>query len=1099
MAALTFSPPFERTAGGGAPAQAISLTALAGLSTTVGASLSFSAALSNPTSLPLVGTPETASGLTGTPSPGTVTWALGDLNKAFTYVWAAAGSSSIRVRAADGTLSNTLPVTIAPAPSPTPPPPPSSGSQYRTNASQLFVDVDASSVLSGGSVGGSIVTPARGSVALPSSDFIWGGYGPSAANVEQSAGWAWLNSGGDWLDSTGAAQGSSPHFSSAANSVTSGSASYTFSATTAAQAAFKRGKWNAWIVRPSTGGQRSIAALHHPSLPAPVMNVTYADATTATLACLACVQLTTGSAYTQIGATESAVSASVALEFEMPTKAVTSATITWTVSQHDATACALQGFLANPPVNPGVLVAGGLSAAYPLDAGITGHSAVLFAQRYADGSVLSDFIAASPANVDIFQGSNWDPGLRGLTDDITKLPTAISGVAAAGSHKWFTKQSGTVTLVDSSYTGEGFVPFGPGLGALRILIPGSSAADGAVVGYGGSLACDLIGFLPKAIAGLLADGYVRFPVQFAWAPKNLADTKMYRGGAGDSAQYTVPRGKFGVGFQHITSYGGYNNTGGNNLGHSNRLGYLQIPADAPLGGVAPFVHSQDMAGNGNMAFGKDGGRGAAFYPNRTYWIEVRCKLNSWNPGTGVGSADGRMEVYIDDVLDSVYTGWKYRDGALDPGTNPHDATHLAPFREMGFWGLWLNVYNGGTLPPDYDQVMFIGPMVAATQRIGQMASAPAWVRAMPLNTWAQVPAGNTLASLDVSTNPTYTPPGADWVGSGMTAGAFSWTGMCFDQSAGVGYYPILGGHHDYGGNDTFKVTFGDTVVHSRLKYASGMLPGPAITAVDGNESTGVYSDGGLRTTHGYNNSVAVPGIGPVLVRQVGTFWNPLDVQQVWSMDPTTGVHTLRADYSALTLLGSGEGGCDYDPVRDCVWAMGQATSNMIQIANLRAGTWTVTKRGTRDNWLKSGGHCKYVPTLDRLVLWPANNGYEVVEFNPATYGTVNCATSGSFSAGLDLTHTDQPGAGMTWCPPLGCFLIWHNPSSNRTQISTLTPPATAGGTWVKGTLAVSGSNTVTPSAARQSGTFGRLAYSNQLGGVLLNNGTTEPTYFFRIV
>jgi len=125
VGALTFSPPFERTAGGGAPAQAISLTALAGLSTTVGASLSFSAALSNPTSLPLVGTPETASGLTGTPSPGTVTWALGDLNKAFTYVWAAAGSSSIRVRAADGTLSNTLPVTIAPAPSPPPPPPPS--------------------------------------------------------------------------------------------------------------------------------------------------------------------------------------------------------------------------------------------------------------------------------------------------------------------------------------------------------------------------------------------------------------------------------------------------------------------------------------------------------------------------------------------------------------------------------------------------------------------------------------------------------------------------------------------------------------------------------------------------------------------------------------------------------------------------------------------------------------------------------------------------------------------------------------------------------------------------------------------------------------
>lgn len=383
---------------------------------------------------------------------------------------------------------------------------------------------------------------------------------------------------------------------------------------------------------------------------------------------------------------------------------------------------------------------------------------------------------------------------------------------------------------------------------------------------------------------------------------------------------------------------------------------------------------------------------------------------------------------------------------------------------------------------------------------GDRPSVPSWVTAMTVNTWAQVPAGNTLASLDLSANPTYTPTGADWVGSGMAAGGFAWTGMCFDPSAGVGYYPILGGHHDYGGNDTFKVVYGDTVVHSRLKYASGMLPGPALTAQDGTESTGTYSDGTLRPSHGYNNSVYVPGIGPVLVRQTGVFWNPLDIKQVWSMDPATGVHAMRADYSALTLLGSGEGGCDYDPALDCVWAMGQATNTMIQIAGLRSGSWTVTKRGAWDNWIKSGGHCKYVPSLaNRLVLWPANNGSEVVEFDTATYATTNCATSGSFSAGFDLTHTDQPGAGMVWCQPLGKFLLWHNPVNNREQLSTLTPPAVAGGTWVKGTQTVHASNSVTPSAARQSGTYGRLAYSTQLGGVLLNNGTGEPWYFFRVV
>lgn len=106
------------------PSPGITLTALGGLSTTVGSSLGFSAALANPASLPLVGTPEAVSGPALTPSPGTVTWSLGDLNKAFSATWAAAGTAVLRVRGADGTLSNSLSVTVAPAPSPTPPPPP---------------------------------------------------------------------------------------------------------------------------------------------------------------------------------------------------------------------------------------------------------------------------------------------------------------------------------------------------------------------------------------------------------------------------------------------------------------------------------------------------------------------------------------------------------------------------------------------------------------------------------------------------------------------------------------------------------------------------------------------------------------------------------------------------------------------------------------------------------------------------------------------------------------------------------------------------------------------------------------------------------------
>lgn len=100
-----------------APAQTITLSALAGLSAVAGgAPLSFSALVANPTALPLGLVLETVSGPTVTPTPSSSTWSLGDLNKAISAAWAAAGTSVIRVRDANNQTSNSLSVTVAPAP-----------------------------------------------------------------------------------------------------------------------------------------------------------------------------------------------------------------------------------------------------------------------------------------------------------------------------------------------------------------------------------------------------------------------------------------------------------------------------------------------------------------------------------------------------------------------------------------------------------------------------------------------------------------------------------------------------------------------------------------------------------------------------------------------------------------------------------------------------------------------------------------------------------------------------------------------------------------------------------------------------------------------
>lgn len=89
-----------------------------------GAGLSFSAQVSNPAALPLNFALETASGPAATPTPSSSTWSLGDLNKAISAAWAAAGTSVIRVRDANNNLSNSLTVTVSAAPPPPPPPPP---------------------------------------------------------------------------------------------------------------------------------------------------------------------------------------------------------------------------------------------------------------------------------------------------------------------------------------------------------------------------------------------------------------------------------------------------------------------------------------------------------------------------------------------------------------------------------------------------------------------------------------------------------------------------------------------------------------------------------------------------------------------------------------------------------------------------------------------------------------------------------------------------------------------------------------------------------------------------------------------------------------
>lgn len=383
---------------------------------------------------------------------------------------------------------------------------------------------------------------------------------------------------------------------------------------------------------------------------------------------------------------------------------------------------------------------------------------------------------------------------------------------------------------------------------------------------------------------------------------------------------------------------------------------------------------------------------------------------------------------------------------------------------------------------------------------------PAWLTAMTARTWAAVPSSVTLASLDITGDPAYMYPASDWIGQGMASGAFAWTTHSWDEATKTWYCGILGGHTSYGGNEPYKVALNAaSTTWQRIRLPSGAKPGPDIVTRDGLEANGtmLYSDGRLRAHHSYHNHRVVPGVGLVVCRATAAWVNPAgsDTRRAWSIDASTGEATERANWHAMTQMGNGEGSFDYDPVRGCLWAMGCATSTLVQITNLSAATWTVTKRGVWDNWLKTCGALRYIPGADKIVLFPAVGGAGLCVIDPTTYTGVYPTLSGSFSAGYVApdASAQQPGSGFEWCATLGCLLLWNN-SSSTTQISTLTPSNAAdlSQPWVRGTLAVGSSNSVTPPITSIDGIFGRFTYSPGWGAVLLHVASTQPIYAFKL-
>ena len=611
--------------------------------------------------------------------------------------------------------------------------PPGTAGAYRSTQAYLFDSIVAPSVAD------------RIGAAAPLTLDL---YGPTRLYADFSTGWLWKNPGGDWIDSALVSMGSSP-WASVSTPAAKSAAEYSTNITAALQLVQTTGRWNAWIVR-RTGvdSPRTLAGrFHSNSAYRPRISVSYADKTTATLACRVSAFLGGGNTLPLQGAETMPMNAALgvgafALEFDLPTKAVASATIHITVTNHWSGASTLEFNLASPPLNTDP-VGTGIAEAYPLDAGLSANPAIIGVHRYVDGSALADFV--HPKTVNPENDYAWSPDVAGSgAADMSKLPYL-------GLGKFTQAKDYGMTLVPSAYSGNSFKPLAAGIGALRVAMPkGAGITDGWEGGQGGTAAADAFINMPIDKIGTLSRIFVRYYLLIGTTadtgnPYRADIRKKYEVRKFGNPAWTDMGGKLSViNPAHKTKNGGNSGTSGGGRGWVLRPHWTDYFADSnspAAGGWLAQFQWDDFQNNpvgynydGNLppgctampdfvGWGQRGGFAGVLYAGRWYCIEQELKLNSVNavnPADGrYWAPDGECRVWVDGRL-------AYEVGNLVMRTLPavaQPAGYLQTTGRLATLGvkhLWFNWFHGGTTQNSMDRVIFVSGLAWGTSRIGPM-------------------------------------------------------------------------------------------------------------------------------------------------------------------------------------------------------------------------------------------------------------------------------------------------------------------------------------------------------------------------------------------
>ena len=559
------------------------------------------------------------------------------------------------------------------------------------------------------------------------SDMPWDIFGPTYKYVSYHAGWMWTRPGGDWIDANGARHGSTPWFSIPVAKTAGGTAvaSYDGDVTNIVRFVQSKDRWCAFLLVPR-GAERAIAGNHHASQKAPYIDVVYSNGQAKRLACRI-VALSSASAGTPYS-TAPDFPMPAFIEFERPLLPVASARMYFVITQHwSGSNARVEGYLLDPPVNNVPAVNGVAAAAGPLDEGIESLSAVIGAHRYLDTRTWSDFLYDG----DRFQHNfgaerNFDPAIYGTgAQDLTKFPHVGLGKWVGAAAAW--------SLVPSSYKGDGFEPLAPGLGAVRIPMPAEpGVGDGSVVGSSGTLAGNAMIFLPEPMFGRLGRIFVRYYFRLG-APYSATSAKRFHVySVPGTTDWTSYGGKFGIGPDHTTSFGGVSGSSGGGGGWQMRHSWSDCDAGTggpDEGGWAAGFHLFDFLSRNppghnygsdglTSRWGQRGGTGGVLYAGQWYCVETELKLNTVTPSAPGFMPDGELRAWIDGRLAFERTGMVFR--TLPIVNAPYNSSQLRPCRELGVRGLWLNWFHGGKTLATFDRTTFYTGLVWSRDYIGPM-------------------------------------------------------------------------------------------------------------------------------------------------------------------------------------------------------------------------------------------------------------------------------------------------------------------------------------------------------------------------------------------